>query len=157
MSIADKIFFLFAINKKKSTALLILLSIIFLSTCISKTTSTEPDLRGEAYAGSIQCKNCHRQVYDNYIHTAHFNTSSDSLPEIVQADFEPGRNSFEFNDSVEVTMERSAVSFFNPTIEMGKKNSRIHLILLWGLVEKRRLIYTIMIEKKCRSFLFPIL
>ena len=37
MSIAGKIFFLFARNKKKSTALLILLSIIFLSTCISKT------------------------------------------------------------------------------------------------------------------------
>lgn len=121
MSIADKIFFLFAINKKKSTALLILLSIIFLSTCISKTTSTEPDLRGEAYAGSIQCKNCHRQVYDNYIHTAHFNTSSDSLPEIVQADFEPGRNSFEFNDSVEVTMEKIGGKFFQSYYRNGEK------------------------------------
>ena len=48
-------------------------------------------------------------------------------------------------------------SFINPTFEMAKKNSRIHLILLLGLVEKRRLICTITIKEKYHSFLFLIL
>jgi hypothetical protein len=121
MPVAGKINFLFTANKKTATLLLILISIIFLSRCISKSKLKEADLRGEEYAGSLHCKDCHQRVYDTYIHTAHFNTSSNFLPATIQESFEPGKNSFKFNDSVEVVMEKIEGRFYQSYYQNGKK------------------------------------
>jgi len=120
MSIANKLFLLFGRNKKIFAALLIVLSVFFFSTCISNSKPTETDIRGEAYAGSAQCKNCH-QVYDNYIHAAHFNTSSDSLPVTVQSAFEKDKNTFKFNDSIEVVMEKIDGHYYQSYYRNGNK------------------------------------
>jgi len=113
MPVVDKLNQLFTTNKKKTVILFILcISIIVLSTCISKSETDEIDLRGERYAGSLQCKKCHQKIFNDYIHAAHFNTSSDRIPEKVQADFMPGRNSFEFSDSTKVVMEKNNGRFY---------------------------------------------
>src|SRR5688572_530678 len=108
-------------NKNISVAILIFLCIIFLSQCISKSDNTEPDIRGNEFAGSLACKNCHNDIYNAYIQTAHFNTSSDSLPGVVQSVFEPNKNVFEFNDSLKVVMEKMNGEYYQSLYQNGQK------------------------------------
>lgn len=98
---------------------LLLLCIIVLSNCISG--SGQADLRGEAYAGSHTCQKCHPQIYDSYIQTAHFNTSSNTLPVSILAAFAHGRNAFRFNDSTEVIMEKIGDQYHQSYVRNGKK------------------------------------
>src|ERR1700741_5412012 len=103
-------------SKIGAVFLMILTSLIFLGTCVSKH-----DLRGDQYIGSGQCKDCHKEIYDEYVHAAHFNTSSNQLPESVKANFETGKNVFKFNDSIEVVMERLNDRFYQSYFLNGKK------------------------------------
>lgn len=121
MLAANKVFFFFTNNKRASVLLFILLLIILLSNCVSKTGTDKADIRGEAYAGSAQCKNCHQQVYDSYVHAAHFNTSANDLPQIVKESFEKDKNVFKFNDSVEIVMEKSDSGYYQSYYSNGKK------------------------------------
>lgn len=121
MLTARKLFSFFIVNKKTTVLLLILLFIIFLSNCVSETKIDTTDIRGEAYAGADQCRNCHQQVHDDYAHAAHFNTSSNELPQIVRERFEPGKNSFRFNDSTEVMMEKLDSGYYQSWYSSGKK------------------------------------
>src|SRR5688572_10110548 len=107
-------------NKIKfSIVILSALCVIVLSNCISNYA--EPDLRGPLYAGSQTCRKCHQQVYDSYVQTAHFNTSSHSLPPVVQAAFEKGKNVFRFNDSTEVIMEKLDSQYYQSYVRNGRK------------------------------------
>lgn len=106
-------------NKIIIVAIGILLCTIVLSNCISD--SRETDIRGETYAGSHTCRSCHQQIYDSYIQTAHFNTSSDSLPAVVINDFAPGKNVFKFNDSTQVVMEKIDGKYYQSYVRNGKK------------------------------------
>lgn len=101
------------------TAILILLCIVFLSNCISNSEQTDP--RGGAYAGSQACRKCHEGIYNNYIQTAHFNTSSNKLPIEVRATFKNGKNVFRFNDSTQVVMERIDGQYYQSYYRNGKK------------------------------------
>ncbi|WP_343667999.1 multiheme c-type cytochrome [Chitinophaga sp.] len=47
--------------------------IVLLSQCI---TQPAQDLRGPAYAGANTCVSCHRDIYNHYIQTTHFKTTS---------------------------------------------------------------------------------
>ena len=121
MQAVAKLNSLLTTNKKTAIALLIFLSVFFLSTCISNPNSPEKEIRGEAYAGSVQCKKCHQKVYDDFIHTAHFNTSNNKLPQMVQTAFDTGKNIFEFNDSTKVVMEKKDSSFYQTYYQNGSK------------------------------------
>ncbi|HYF29531.1 MAG TPA: cytochrome c3 family protein [Chitinophagaceae bacterium] len=106
-------------HKKLFVTVVILLCIIILSNCISG--ASQADLRGELYAGSHTCRKCHRQVYDSYVQTAHFNTSGDSLPVSVLTAFGAGKNVFRFNDSTEVVMEHVDGRYYQSYYRSGRK------------------------------------
>lgn len=100
---------------KKKTLAAVLLSFLFsllLWQCVSTSGSSEPDIRGKSYAGSAKCSTCHQQIHNDFIHTAHFNTSSTSLPDAVKAAFDKGRNEFVFNDSLKVVMEKNGDQYY---------------------------------------------
>ena len=119
MLIARTIFLFFSTHKKLFVIITILGCIVLLSNCM--TDATAPDMRGEAYAGSHTCRKCHQQLYDSYVQTAHFNTSSNLLPVAVQADFAQGKNVFRFNDSTEVVMEKTGEHYHQSYFRNGKK------------------------------------
>lgn len=108
-------------NRNVSVALLIFLCIIFLSQCISKTDNIKADIRGAEFIGSVACRDCHKDIYDNYIQTAHFNTSSNSLSDLVKAGFAENKNVFEFNDSLKVVMEKMNGNYFQSLYQNGQK------------------------------------
>jgi hypothetical protein len=105
--------------KKYIVTTCVLLCVLFLSNCIS--TDEQADLRGGAYAGSQACRKCHQQIYDSFVQTAHFNTTSNALPDVVQAGFTEGKNVFRFNDSTSVVMEKSNGQFYQSYMRGGKK------------------------------------
>ena len=88
---------------KLSVILLASLCVIALANCISSAKRSD-DPRGPMYAGSEACRTCHQGIYESFIHTAHANTTSDSLHADALAAFEEGSNVFVFNDSVSVVM-----------------------------------------------------
>jgi nitrate/TMAO reductase-like tetraheme cytochrome c subunit len=98
----------------------ILLCIVVLSNCMSDAKETT-DIRGPKYAGSNTCRKCHQQVYDSYVQTAHYNTSTHSLPDEVHGAFEKGKNVFKFNDSTEVVMENIEGRFYQSYFRNGEK------------------------------------
>src|SRR5882672_2090267 len=106
MHVFDQLYSFFRRNKKKSIVLLILLAVVIIPTCVSKPKSDYIEFRGEPYVGSVVCKDCHASIYNNYLQTAHHNTSSDSLPVYVQNEFIVGKNRFPFNDNESVVMEK---------------------------------------------------
>lgn len=122
----------FARNKKKSVVLLIVASVIIIPTCVSKQETKPQDLRGELYAGSASCKNCHAAVYDTYIHTAHNNTSSDSLPGFLEQAFANDKNVFRFNDSISVVMEKTEGHFYQSLYQNARKEFSAPLDIVVG-------------------------
>lgn len=92
---------------KKAVILLLSLSVsvLLLSHCVNnQVTSNDP--RGPAFAGSAQCRQCHQQVYDSYIKSAHFNTTQPASKENVQGSFQEPGNSFSYNDSTYIQMQQ---------------------------------------------------
>lgn len=78
--------------------------IAILSQCIRKQPD-KADLRGEAFAGSAACVDCHKSIYDTYITTAHYNTSSPSSKANLKGSFTAPDNVFSFSDDIKVVME----------------------------------------------------
>jgi len=79
--------------------------IIFLSECIHGG-KTNDDPRGNVYAGSQSCRQCHRAIYDSFIVSSHYNTTHASSPQNVMGSFDHGRNTFVYNSDTKIVMER---------------------------------------------------
>jgi hypothetical protein len=69
-------------------------------------------VKGEKFAGSETCMKCHKAIYDNQIHTAHYLTSRPAIAEYIKGSFEPGKNKYYYNQSVAVAMEKRGDSFY---------------------------------------------
>src|SRR4051812_17055758 len=81
----------------------IIACITILSQCISKEAPA--DMRGEQFAGAAACMNCHKNIYDSYIITAHYNTSRPASRASVKGNFSSPENIFVYGDSMKVIME----------------------------------------------------
>lgn len=74
--------------------------------------------RGDEYVGSAACQKCHGAIAKSYAHTAHAWSSRPAEKQFIKGSFDPGNNSFSFNDysalpaSVEVRMEQRDSGLF---------------------------------------------
>jgi Cytochrome c554 and c-prime len=64
------------------------------------------------FAGSASCANCHKEIYNSHIHTAHFLTSGIADEKNIQGDFREGKNEFVFNGNVTVAMEKRPTGLY---------------------------------------------
>jgi hypothetical protein len=78
---------------------------VFLSQC-SEDNSRKPDVRGEAYANETTCSNCHKNINNSYVHTAHFNTSGPITGNKLQAESIAAAHTFIFNDNLKVNIDK---------------------------------------------------
>jgi hypothetical protein len=102
------------------TAIIILL-IAVLATCVQPGSGTASDLRGDEYAGSEACVNCHKPVYDSFLHTAHYRTSREASSLTVKGSFDPPGNSFTFRPGMSVAMERRHSGLYQVATVDGKE------------------------------------
>ena len=108
---------------KKYKRCLLTISIIFftmalLTKCIDKNDSgaTKPGTDKE-FAGSATCMNCHKEIYQSHIKTAHFLTSQIATEKNILGSFAAGKNEFVFNPVSKITMEKRGDSLMQVEYE----------------------------------------
>ncbi len=74
-----------------------------------ETLATHPE--GGDFVGSQTCRECHRDIYDTHVRTAHYNTSAIANEENIKGSFEPGSNTLTLED-VEFEMQKEGKSFY---------------------------------------------
>jgi hypothetical protein len=78
------------------------------------------DPRGTAYAGAATCINCHKAVYGDYLHSAHFNTSRPADEHSINGSFMPGQNVYVLNNNTKIVMEKRDSGLFQVAYVNGK-------------------------------------
>ncbi len=55
---------------------------------------------GQGYVGSESCKECHSDIYETHIKTAHYGTSAKADKKNIHGNFQKGKNHYRLNDSL---------------------------------------------------------
>ena len=85
----------------------------------------------EKFAGSLSCSGCHKDVYEQHLKTAHFQTSGLPSADNIKGSFDTGKNSYAFNNSVVVRMEKRDSGFYQVEYFRGveKKARRFDIVV----------------------------
>jgi Cytochrome c554 and c-prime len=97
--------------------------VLLLSRCLNKENAGEDfgaDARFNQFAGSAACVDCHKKIYDDFIHTAHYMDSRPSSGETIKGSFDSGRNRFDYSGGMEVVLEHNKNGFFQTARSGGK-------------------------------------
>lgn len=108
--------------------------VCLLAKCIndeSNQNSIPVKVKRKAFAGSSSCANCHKDIYEKHVHTAHYLTSQFAEEKYIKGSFETGKNSFAFNRSVIVSMEKRDSGFYQVEYFRGeeKKARRFDIVV----------------------------
>ena len=107
---------------------------VFFSQCLQNNSFGDP--RGDQYAGSKVCADCHRKISDSYLHSNHFKTSAqagqDNLKKLVAS----SSSSFYFSDSSYIRIEEKETTLFQSYFVDGKKNASEEFDVAFGSAEK---------------------
>lgn len=94
---------------------------LMLAECLSNKKSEQPDARGDIFAGSASCIKCHKDIYESYLSTAHFNSSRPATMHSVHGSFAAGANVLDFGNGMKVMMERKGGHLYQVGYVHGKK------------------------------------
>ncbi|MGZ3756372.1 MAG: multiheme c-type cytochrome [Mucilaginibacter sp.] len=114
--------------------------ILIFSQCLT-SGGEKPDPRGELYAGSTSCVKCHKNVYDNYIHTAHFTTSRPASEHTINGSFTPGMNAFYFDKDTKVAMEKRNGGLYQVAYYKGHEINAAPFDMAFGGVKAESYLY----------------
>jgi hypothetical protein len=122
-------------NKRKLFSVLIfIIPLIFIfSQCL--TINKKQDPRGEIYAGSSTCIQCHKDVHDNYLHTAHFSTTRLADIHNIGGSFKAGSNEYFFNKDTKVVMEKRGNELYQVAYYKGKEVKSARFDITFGSVK----------------------
>jgi len=110
---------MFAFKKYFYTISVIIL-LIWLGSFSSGFHYKQPD-PNSPFAGSETCKNCHKEIFDSHIKTAHYLTSKPADEKYIKGSFKPGENEFVFNKAMRVMMEKKDGTFFQTAYLNGNE------------------------------------
>jgi hypothetical protein len=115
------------------TITIIVTSIVLLTQCMEKNDTKSVTLNSsfEKFSGSAVCANCHKDIYNAHLKTAHFLTSTSPLEQSIHGNFEPGKNVFAFNANTSVAMEKRSDGLYQVQYENGieKKARRFGMVI----------------------------
>ena len=108
---------------------------------------------GQIFAGSATCANCHKDIYDSHLKTAHHLTSGIASKEYIRGSFETGKNSYAYDDERTVAMEERTDGFYQVAYNDGteKEAHRFDIVIGSGTMGQSYLTW-----KKDRLFQLPI-
>jgi hypothetical protein len=119
---------------KKIVVISIILSILFVIVYFKFRAGKPVDPRGYAYAGSAACAKCHSNVYNSYLHTAHYIASVPASANTVHGSFAKTINVFNVSASQKIVMEKRDGGMFQTWYLNGKfKESHRFDIVLGGV------------------------
>ncbi len=117
------------------TVFAIILCFFIFTMCVNKENDqidTANTSRYNLFAGSEKCANCHKEIYNSHIHTAHFNTSGIAFPDRIKGNFDTGKNIFAFNELNQIKMEKSNAGLYQVAYINGKEKKRERFDLFFG-------------------------
>jgi len=107
--------------------------IIVFSQCLNLKKKEDP--RGHEYAGSATCVSCHKDIYNSYLHTAHFQSAQPSGANTISGSFKDGSNAFAFTDGTKVEMHSTDSGFYQTAYENGKPTQTERFDITFGAVK----------------------
>ncbi|MDB5231755.1 MAG: hypothetical protein JWN76_2560 [Chitinophagaceae bacterium] len=128
-------------RNKKSLILIVTICglIMFLSRCISVEKSNDP--RGNVYAGSLTCRQCHQSIYDTYTSTAHYKSTRPASDKNVLGSFHNGQNVFAYDEHTKMMMEHRDSGMFQALYVNGKEKEAHRFDLTFGLRHAQTFLY----------------
>lgn len=113
--------------------------LIFYLSITGSNKKTDP--RGESFAGLQACMKCHSNIYNSYVHTAHYIASGEATESTVHGTFVNGANVFDVNDSQKIAMERFDTGLFQTYYLNGKIKERYRFDVVLGGVKGESYLY----------------
>jgi len=95
--------------------------VALLSRCISTSSAETTDLRGNNYAGSGSCRQCHASIYESFAQTAHANTSAAQPMQSARKAIASGNNSYAYPNTDVIKMEEANGSYHQSLYKDGEK------------------------------------
>ncbi len=101
-------------NRLLITTIIIVLTITFFTECIHKDEKETivANNQGEQFAGSDKCANCHKEIHENFVHTAHNITSQKASEKTIKGSFEEPKNVFQYTYYTSVSMGKTDIGFY---------------------------------------------
>lgn len=99
----------------------ILLCVLFFTKCMNNDygNKTGDHFKGDGgiedfqrFAGSVTCGNCHKDIFEKQIHSAHYLTSQPATEKFIKGSFEAAKNKFVFDSNDVVMMVKRKDSFY---------------------------------------------
>lgn len=98
---------------------LVLIPLLF-SNCVNKG-SDYIDPRGTVYAGSISCKECHQEIYNDASNSSHYKASAPASIKNVLGNFRPGHNTYWYDKETKIVMEHRNNGLYQVHYKNGKE------------------------------------
>lgn len=114
--------------------------VIIFSQCLT-INKNKPDPRDAIFAGSKTCITCHKDVYDNYLHTAHFSTTRLADIHSIGGSFDHGKNVFYFSKDQKVVMEQRKDGLYQVAYDKGKQVKAERFDITFGGVKAESYLY----------------
>ena len=116
------------------TLVSIFILVCLFTKCINNATEKADNTASKTYAtfaGSASCINCHKNIYDTHIHTAHFQTSALANDSNIIGSFDKGKNSFGYSAREKMIMEKRADGYYQVAYVDGveKKSQRFDITI----------------------------
>ena len=108
-------------------------TIFFFARCFQEQQAFDP--RGEAYAGSDKCVNCHKSISATYAHTAHFLSTRVANETSVMGSFSKDSNELFVNDSARIMMEKRDTGLYQVLYINNKQITARRFDLVMGAVK----------------------
>jgi hypothetical protein len=115
----------FLYNRATIVLAIVILDIFLLSRCIGNTPVPITNNKGEEFAGSASCINCHQYIYDSFVHTAHYLSSRVADSTTIKGSFKQGSNQFVFGNAI-VMMEKHDTNFYQIEYALRFANYKSH-------------------------------
>src|SRR5450432_264171 len=102
----------------------------------NSTTMRAGILPDSMYAGSASCMKCHKAICDSFAGTAHYFTSRPAVAEFIKGSFDSGKNHFDYNQFVNVRLEKNDSGFFQTVYINGQPSHSEAMDIVVGSVKK---------------------
>jgi hypothetical protein len=111
--------------------------VFILVRCVNSGKEKTGETAGfDAYTTSDKCINCHREIYESHIQTAHYLTGQPAIEKYIKGSFEKGKNLYSYGPSILLSMEKRDSGLYQVAYYKGeeKKAMRFDIVIGSGVM-----------------------
>jgi len=108
-----------------------ILLLFLLSNCANKEKNYI-DPRGNTFAGSESCMECHPKIYNEALKSSHYKASAAASIKNVLGNFSPGHNTYIYDKDTKIVMEKRNNELFQVYYKNGKEVKAYRFDIIMG-------------------------